>query len=751
MKRFSPICLAALWVAWAVVAHGTDVPLNPNRNVTFISTSDSHFRTAENPTNNEWDHETIDQMNKVTELTWPETLGGDAVEKPRGVTILGDCIDDGDMKKGGKSCSAEQYGNFLKEFGLDGTDGFVKYPVFEGWGNHDGPPIGQEKNGFSFQAQLKKRNQIRLQKGLISNVSANGLHYSWDWDDVHFVQLNLYVADQQNPKVRYSPVWHDPQGSLRFMKEDLAKNVGTSGRPVVLMAHCGFDTDWWIDEDWKQAYDAAKGYNVIAYLYGHSGTGLREWAPPGETKKWTCINDGQTTAGFFLIQIKGQRLRAAYRIRQNIKIDKAAPNKAPERTWDGTWTWKWSLDKNLDGAAKPPAKAIKPPKLNKPATGDSKPAGSRLLSESPKANKPAPPAASGRQAGSAQRDLTFFVVSDTHYGLSEEGDKTLPQLVEKMNQLAGAEYPAAIGAGKVGVPRGVLHIGDITNDAKESPWTMFVRDYGLTGKDGRLAFPVYETFGNHDGGDKNVVRKAIKERNRGRIGLTEISENGLHYSWDWDGIHFLSLGVQPGTTASPYDPEHSIEFAAQDLKKHIGASRRPVILLHHFGFDRPYSLSWWPDERRDQYYQLIKDYNVIAIIHGHAHIPWIYQWRGIDVYHPPHFRQKGPKNTGPVSHGFFVFHIAGDEMTVAERKLDDSWGMTDRKSLVKPRATPLPPPPGTSDKKTAQAGPVPIAWAADNDRPNSFPAPTGRSTMGFPAFALAVLSDVHGIGGTPRA
>lgn len=347
MKRLpTPWILLAALLAWIETARAGDVPVNPNRNVTFLSTSDSHFKTSENQYHNDWDHETIEQMNKITEQKWPAKLGGGPVEKPRGVMVLGDCIDDGDMKRDGKSWTAEQYGYFLKEFGLDGTDGFVKYPVFEGWGNHDGPPAGKEKHGFSFQAQLKKRNEIRRSKGLISNVSANGLHYSWDWDDVHFVQLNIYPADKQNPKTHYSPVWHDPQGSLSFMKEDLEKNVGGSGRPVVLMAHCGFDTNWWIPEDWKAAYEAAKPYNVVLYLYGHTGTGLRDWAPEGETKKWTCINDGNTTAGFFVIQIRGDQLRAAYRTRANAKIEKQSDGK-PKRTWDGSWDWRWELNKKI--------------------------------------------------------------------------------------------------------------------------------------------------------------------------------------------------------------------------------------------------------------------------------------------------------------------------------------------------------------------------------------------------------------------
>ena len=110
-------------------------------------------------------------MNRIAEATWPAALGGGAVAKPRGVVVLGDCIDDGDKVVKGKNVSAEQYASFVADFGLDGTDGRLKFPVFEGWGNHDGPPVGKEKNGFSFQAHLKDRNRSRLSAGRISNLS----------------------------------------------------------------------------------------------------------------------------------------------------------------------------------------------------------------------------------------------------------------------------------------------------------------------------------------------------------------------------------------------------------------------------------------------------------------------------------------------------------------------------------------------------------------------------------------------------
>ena len=289
-----------------------------------------------------------------------------------------------------------------------------------------------------------------------------------------------------------------------------------------------------------------------------------------------------------------------------------------------------------------------------------------------------------KAAASQPTDLTFFVVSDLHYGTSVGGDEAIPKLVDLMNALPGTEYPDKIG-GKVGVPRGVIQIGDITNDGKAVNWDKFVKDYGLNGTDGRLKYPVYETFGNHDGGPKLPVRDGIKARNKQRVGLTDVSENGMFYSWDWSGVHFVSLGISPGTTTRPYDPEHSIDFCVSDLKKNVAASGRPVILMHHFGFDKSHSLGWWPEAWRTTYYDDIKDYNVVAILHGHAHKSEIYQWKGIDIYHPPHFAQEA-KNTGKVSHGIFVFHITADELTVAERKLDGTWGMTAKKPLRVPAA-----------------------------------------------------------------
>jgi len=350
MHRWLQMFTVGLCLAASALTRADDTPVD----VTFIVTSDTHYREPDHAQghHNDYNQFSIKEMNCITEATWPEKLGGGKVSPPRGVLVLGDCIDDGDRARDGRQISAEQYGLFLKDFGFDGTDGLVKYPVFEGWGNHDGPPEGQEKSGFSFQAQLKQRNKTRLAKGLITNLADNSLHYSWDWERIHFVQLNLYPADEQHAGVHYSPVWHNPQGALRFLKKDLADKVGDSGRPVILMSHCGFDTDWWNKDDWKAVYDVAKPYNVVLYLYGHTGTKVHRWAPDGETKKWDCINDGQTEKGFFVIQITANRIRAAMRNMVGLIATKNVDGSI-HRRWSGEWGWRWMLDKPLTAATAP--------------------------------------------------------------------------------------------------------------------------------------------------------------------------------------------------------------------------------------------------------------------------------------------------------------------------------------------------------------------------------------------------------------
>jgi len=184
-------------------------------------------------------------------------------------------------------------------------------------------------------------------------------------------------------------------------------------------------------------------------------------------------------------------------------------------------------------------------------------------------------------------DVTFFVCSDTHYGMTYTIQNANRTAIDNMNWLPGTEYPAAVGGGIVHSPRGVVVCGDLT-DGKSEQWSQFMEDYGVNGE-GRLAYPVYEGLGNHDGPVGGPVREGIKKRNSQRRGLTNISNNGLHYSWDWDDVHLVQLNIYAGDIRDKQvgrdfrsridmgkenEPEFSLSFLIEDLAENVGDSGR---------------------------------------------------------------------------------------------------------------------------------------------------------------------------------
>ena len=95
------------------------------------------------------------------------------------------------------------------------------------------------------------------------------------------------------------------------------------------------DTDWWHPDDWAEFYKAVKPYNVVAYFYGHTGTGLRKYKPEGEDKVLDCVNTGQTEKGFFVVEVTEKRLRLAFHGKKDAKADQIE------------WEWKYPLEKSI--------------------------------------------------------------------------------------------------------------------------------------------------------------------------------------------------------------------------------------------------------------------------------------------------------------------------------------------------------------------------------------------------------------------
>ncbi len=242
-------------------------------------------------------------------------------------------------------------------------------------------------------------------------------------------------------------------------------------------------------------------------------------------------------------------------------------------------------------------------------------------------------------ASSRSDGFFFLVVSDSHYGKSDRLKNI--ETINRMNGMEGTDLPGFL-TGKVGNPLGVIHCGDILDGPADSAYRMFEEDYGLNGE-AKLKFPVYETFGNHDGGLTQTVRQASIRRNPGRSALASVSDNGLFYSWDWNGVHFVNLGSYPGNEwidtcgwchyfkDSFREPLFSRDFLKADLLKNVGTSGRPVVLVQHYGWD-DFSKLWWTAPDRDSLASVIKPYNIIGIFHGHSHAVEHRTFNGIPVW-----------------------------------------------------------------------------------------------------------------------
>lgn len=285
----------------------------------------------------------------------------------------------------------------------------------------------------------------------------------------------------------------------------------------------------------------------------------------------------------------------------------------------------------------------------------------------------------------SRRPFTFYVFSDTHLLGNETRYLVNDSMIQEANQLYTKNFPDSFSYLKNHKPKGVLICGDLTDGAKPEQWSQFQELYGLQGEN-HLHFPVYENHGNHDGDSIGVVRKGIVERNKIRKKLINISDNGLHYSFDWGNYHFVSLGSYPANGWDSTcgwchyfkngfrDPQNSLAFLKEDLAKFTN-SRTKVIMYFHYGWD-DFSKLWWTEKEQDNFYNVIKNSHVAAIFAGHNHATGYINWRGIDVYSagsPQHDLQTGT---------FLIVQATKDSMYVIERELN-RWGTYAYKRPVK--------------------------------------------------------------------
>ena len=306
--------------------------------------------------------------------------------------------------------------------------------------------------------------------------------------------------------------------------------------------------------------------------------------------------------------------------------------------------------------------------------------------------------------------VSFFLVGDTHYLANKENPGTLDDvsrgytsgLMDWLNRIPEIPLPAGVGGATIPAPAGLIHAGDLidSGDKNGGPFAAmqeteigaWTADFGLNGGDGRLRYPVREVHGNHDGPrGTGLMLDKIRERNKKRAGVANVSENGVHYSWDWGGVHFVNLGIVVGgarADARGYPALGSLEFLIDDLATQVGTSGRRVVLTHHVDVARycaplkeppsPVKFEWeFADVRA--YFEALKNYRIAAILHGHTHSRRIFGWDGT-----PPVKEGAPAgipvfNTDNASHfklrdqAIFHLQITDQEIIGREFFSPDGW------------------------------------------------------------------------------
>lgn len=335
------------------------------------------------------------------------------------------------------------------------------------------------------------------------------------------------------------------------------------------------------------------------------------------------------------------------------------------------------------------------------------------------------PGFAGATDNSTTPKIAFFVVGDTHYLANKESPSRMDprsaeicgRLVDTLNGLPGTAIPAEAGGGKVAQVSGLIHAGDIIDtgdkngrvqeEMQKTEWSAYADDYGLTGSDGRLKMPVYEVFGNHDAphGTGWALEKII-ERNKRRPGVGNVSENGLHYSWDWGPAHFLNVGLIVGTDKQVarkrrYAALDSLDFLIADLREKVGTSGKPVIITHHIDMARytgpcdpsaPADSKEWDPCDVQAFYKAIQGFNVAGIFYGHTHVRNIFRWDGTS---PKAATGLHVFNTDNASHfsgdaqALFYVELHDKQLLVREYQTKDGWktGLFTPQTWVAPFAT----------------------------------------------------------------
>jgi hypothetical protein len=173
--------------------------------------------------------------------------------------------------------------------------------LYEGLGNHDmrkGACCVSENDGESCVCE-SDLNSIISREDRQDQIRSQAPHYSWEWDGIRFIQLNLLPGDV--PETVWNGSGRDPKDALTFLESEL-EDAGPD-KNVIVIHHYGMDRfskKWWSTET-KNAYEEViRDYRVVAIITGHLHWSRRSSNMQQCWNDVTAVTVGSVRLGFHL-------------------------------------------------------------------------------------------------------------------------------------------------------------------------------------------------------------------------------------------------------------------------------------------------------------------------------------------------------------------------------------------------------------------------------------------------------------------
>ncbi len=229
-----------------------------NRDVSVVVTADTHFDMP--PETDQYYHVVaINNLVDHFQFNKQETpnRSGSILRKIDGVIIAGDLFDKADPKIIDLYKKRWEKGTNPKQ---------IHYLVYPGLGNHDLDPYSDDsiKNAQGRALNLQYMDSLlsaKLAQKEIVNLDPSSRAYSWNIQDVHFIQAQCCVG-----------ITSYCEDNFEWLEADL-KTYASDGEPVVYIQHYGFDQwalKWWPETSRKHLFDILEQYNLIAFFVGHT-------------------------------------------------------------------------------------------------------------------------------------------------------------------------------------------------------------------------------------------------------------------------------------------------------------------------------------------------------------------------------------------------------------------------------------------------------------------------------------------------